>query len=181
MKWPSVLTIFREFVSNLWFALGAVPARSWANFTLTLFLPLSSCSPPRGQFLAITHVTVIDMTSAPPLPDQTVLMKEQRISAVGPSASVVIPRGTQVVDARGKFLIPGLADMHIHLTAAGGPDGAVSIRKRTLRGAAISNLSFHFAKKSKEGSASGRVSSLRDHISTVRRHLLNRLSSSAIA
>ena len=73
--------------------------------------------------LAITHVTVIDATGAPPQPDMTVLIVDQRIAALGPSGSTPVPRGAQILDATGKFLIPGLADMHVHLTGAGEPAG----------------------------------------------------------
>ena len=85
---------------------------------------LNSCAAPAENSIAITHVTVIDMTGAPPLADQTVLVEKQRIAVVGATASVPIPRGMKIVDASGKFLIPGLADMHVHLTAAGEPDGS---------------------------------------------------------
>jgi imidazolonepropionase-like amidohydrolase len=85
---------------------------------------LSSCLAPREDSLAITHVTVIDMTGAAPLSDQTVLIEKQRIAAVGPADSIELARATRMVDGRGKFLIPGLADMHVHLTAAGEPDGS---------------------------------------------------------
>jgi len=85
---------------------------------------LSSCLAPREDSLAITHVTVIDMTGAAPLSDQTVLIEKQRIAAVGPAPSIQLPRATRIVDGRGKFLIPGLTDMHVHLTAAGEPDGS---------------------------------------------------------
>ena len=64
------------------------------------------------------------MTTATPLADQTVIIEKQRISNLGPSSAVAIPRASQILDAHGKFLIPGLADMHIHLTAAGEPDGS---------------------------------------------------------
>jgi len=66
---------------------------------------------------------VIDVTGGVPA-DQTVLIEKQRIVALGPSARVAIPPGAQVLDATGKFLIPGLVDMHAHLTAAGEPDGS---------------------------------------------------------
>ncbi|HEY1421877.1 MAG TPA: amidohydrolase family protein [Candidatus Acidoferrum sp.] len=91
---------------------------------MAIFLPLVSCVPPGKDVLAITHVTVIDMTGAPPRADQTVIIEKQRIAALGPSDSTEIPRGAQILDAHGKFLIPGLVDMHIHLTAAGEPDGS---------------------------------------------------------
>jgi imidazolonepropionase-like amidohydrolase len=64
------------------------------------------------------------MTGAEPRPDQTLLIKKDRIAAIGASNTVAIPRGAQILDARGKFLIPGLVDMHIHLTAAGEPQGS---------------------------------------------------------
>jgi len=85
---------------------------------------LFSCAAPKENPLAITHVTVIDMTGIAPRADQTVIIQKQRIAAIGVSDIVAIPRGAQVLDAHGKFLIPGLVDMHIHLTAAGEPEGS---------------------------------------------------------
>jgi imidazolonepropionase-like amidohydrolase len=71
-------------------------------------------SPPRP--LAFTHVTVIDGTGAKPKTNQTVLVTGDRITAVGQTGKVKIPEDAQVVDATGKFLIPGLWDMHVHAT-----------------------------------------------------------------
>jgi Amidohydrolase family len=79
---------------------------------------------PAESVLAITHVTVIDATGAAPQPDMTVLVVRDRIAAVSSSSSANLPSHTTVVDGRGKFLIPGLADMHVHLTGAGEPDGS---------------------------------------------------------
>jgi imidazolonepropionase-like amidohydrolase len=67
---------------------------------------------------------LIDATGAAPQPDSTVIVSDGRISAAGSANSIVIPRSAEVVDASGKFLIPGLADMHIHLTGAGEPSGS---------------------------------------------------------
>jgi hypothetical protein len=67
----------------------------------------------RGPF-AFVHATVIDGTGAPAKLDQTVLVSEDRIMAVGPSGSVRIPRGAPTIDAGGRFLIPGLWDAHVH-------------------------------------------------------------------
>jgi len=83
-----------------------------------------SCSAPRKPVLAITHVTVIDATGAPPQQDMTVVIIDERVTSLGASSSTAIPRGAQVVNATGKFLIPGLADMHAHLTGAGEPRGS---------------------------------------------------------
>jgi imidazolonepropionase-like amidohydrolase len=66
--------------------------------------------------LAITHVTVIDATGSPTQPDMTVVIEGDRIAVVGKSVDVRVPEGAQVVDATGKFLIPGLVDMHVHTT-----------------------------------------------------------------
>ena len=66
--------------------------------------------------LVITHVTVIDMTGGPLRTDMTVLISGNQIKAVGKSSRVRPPRGTKIVDGRGKFLIPGLWDMHVHFT-----------------------------------------------------------------
>jgi hypothetical protein len=87
-------------------------------------LTLSACSKPHPATLAITHATVIDATGTPPQPNSTVLIDHEKIYAVGPDAALEIPAGAQVIDATGKFLIPGLADMHIHLMGAGEPAGS---------------------------------------------------------
>ena len=67
---------------------------------------------------------MIDTGGGPPQVDSTVLVSGVQISAVGPASSLVIPPGAKIVEGKGKFLIPGLADMHIHLTGAGEPTGS---------------------------------------------------------
>jgi len=89
-----------------------------------LFLGCGAPDKNDNDVLALTHVTVIDMTGAAPMSDQTVVIKKDRIAALGSSASVKISRDAQLIDGAGKFLIPGLVDMHVHLTAAGEPDGS---------------------------------------------------------
>jgi imidazolonepropionase-like amidohydrolase len=64
--------------------------------------------------LAITHVTVIDTTGGPALTDMTVVVEGDRITQVGPAAGVRVPADARTIDGAGKFLIPGLWDMHIH-------------------------------------------------------------------
>jgi imidazolonepropionase-like amidohydrolase len=91
---------------------------------LAVAASLASCSREHSSSVAITHVTVIDATGAPPKPDRTVIVEKSRISAVGSFASTSIPGGVKVIDGAGKFMIPGLADMHIHLTGAGEPGGS---------------------------------------------------------
>jgi len=62
--------------------------------------------------IVFTHATIIDVTGQAPKRDTTVVITGDRISAIGDNISV--PAGAQVVDATGKFLIPGLWDMHVH-------------------------------------------------------------------
>jgi imidazolonepropionase-like amidohydrolase len=97
-----------------------------STFILVLLAILASCScssaPPPS--LAILHVTLIDATGAAAMPDTTVFIADEKIAAIGPSMSMSIPRGTKTLDATGEFLIPGLMDMHAHLTGAGEPSGS---------------------------------------------------------
>jgi hypothetical protein len=65
--------------------------------------------------LEITDVTVIDTTGAPAKSGQTVVVEGNRISQVGDAKKVHAPRGAQVVNARGLYVIPGLWDMHVHV------------------------------------------------------------------
>jgi hypothetical protein len=69
--------------------------------------------------LAITHVSVADGTGAPLQQDMTVVIHGSRITAVGPSIATLMPAGARVLDGSGRYLIPGLWDMHVHLTVAG--------------------------------------------------------------
>ena len=64
--------------------------------------------------MAITHVSVIDVSAGEARPDYTVVVNGNRITYAGPAAKASVPRGAQVIDGRGKFLMPGLWDMHIH-------------------------------------------------------------------
>jgi imidazolonepropionase-like amidohydrolase len=71
-----------------------------------------------GRAIALTHVTVIDATGAGPRPDTTLIITGERITALGRSAEVPIPHGAKILDLTGRFLIPGLCDMHVHSGAA---------------------------------------------------------------
>ena len=90
--------------------------RKW--FLLSCLLCLPPASAQQNNALALTDITVIDCTGAPPKPHSTVVIASGHIIAVGPSDRVSIPAGAHVVDGNGKFLIPGLWDMHGHLTDA---------------------------------------------------------------
>jgi imidazolonepropionase-like amidohydrolase len=71
--------------------------------------------------LALTHARVIDGTGAPARDDQTIIIRDGRIAALGASGSAAIPAGAQVVDLTGKTVIPGLVMVHEHLFYPTGP------------------------------------------------------------
>jgi imidazolonepropionase-like amidohydrolase len=85
--------------------------------SLTAFIViLGSLSPAFAQAtIAIIHGTVIDGNGGEPVKEGVVLVRGDRIVAVGPAPAVQIPPGTRLIDATGKAVLPGLADMHVHL------------------------------------------------------------------
>ena len=85
---------------------------------------LASAPPAAAQEaspIAFVGATVIPMDRERTLENQTVLVRGDRIVEVGPVASVTVPAGAQRIDARGKFIIPGLAEMHGHVPPPSAP------------------------------------------------------------
>ena len=102
-------------------------SRGWLWFLIAILcvaLPVACSKKYESGPLAITHVTLVDATGADPKPDVTVIVADQKVQSIAPSDAVQLPKGTQVIDATGKFLIPGLTDFHLHLTGAGEPSGS---------------------------------------------------------
>jgi imidazolonepropionase-like amidohydrolase len=71
--------------------------------------------------VALTHVRVIDGTGAAARADQTIVIRDGRIAALGPSSSTGAPAGALVMDLAGKSVIPGLVMVHEHLFYPTGP------------------------------------------------------------
>lgn len=71
---------------------------------------------------ALTHVTLIDATGAPPKPDMTILVKGRRIAAIGRTGTIALPPGARVLDLAGRHVIPGLIESHVH---SAGPKAVV--------------------------------------------------------
>jgi imidazolonepropionase-like amidohydrolase len=69
----------------------------------------------KAPVVALTHVRVIDGTGVPGVDDQTVIIKDGRISTLGAFEAVPIPADARVIDLSGRTLIPGLVGMHNHL------------------------------------------------------------------
>jgi imidazolonepropionase-like amidohydrolase len=87
-------------------------------FTLALLLaavPTMAQGPPAD--LVVRHITIVDVTNGKTQTNQRVIVENGRIVAIEPERARA-PRAAKVVDAAGKFLIPGLWDMHVHIEPA---------------------------------------------------------------
>lgn len=99
-----------------------MPRTAWVVLILTAALssPASAQSAP----LFIRHVAVVDVIGGQLLPDMTVEIRGRTIAAMSSGDRLRPPRGATLIDGRGKYLIPGLWDMHVHLSF---PAGAAQI------------------------------------------------------
>jgi imidazolonepropionase-like amidohydrolase len=91
------------------------PVRIASNVVLALLLFTGTMdSSAADQALAFAHVNVIDATGSPVQPDMTIVVQGQRITELGKAGHVKVPNNAKLIEAGGKFLIPGLWDMHVH-------------------------------------------------------------------
>jgi imidazolonepropionase-like amidohydrolase len=72
-------------------------------------------APPAPRTIAFLHAAVVPMDAERVLRDHTVVVVDGRIVQVGPTSSVSVPPDAERIDARGRYLLPGLCDMHVHL------------------------------------------------------------------
>jgi imidazolonepropionase-like amidohydrolase len=80
--------------------------------------------------VAFTNVTVIPLDKPGAVADQTVVVRGDRIAAIGPSGKLQVPADATRIDGRGKFLMPGMAEMHAHIP--GGANATDADMQRTL-------------------------------------------------
>ena len=115
----------------------------WRIAVSTAFpAPESTPAPP----LALVGGTLIDGTGRPPLTDASVLLGKGRITCAGTRAACPVPPGTDVVDVRGRWLVPGLIDAHVHFSQTGWVDArpdAFDVRDRYPYEQAIAWLRDH--------------------------------------
>jgi len=81
---------------------------------LAWLLCVPPCAPAQS-LLVLNHVIVIDATGRPLQSDMAVAIRSGRIESIAKCGSSPIPKGAQVVDGGGRYLIPGLWDMHVHM------------------------------------------------------------------
>jgi hypothetical protein len=82
---------------------------------MTLLMPGRMAAAPAPATYAITNVTVVPMDRERLIPGQTVIVRGGRISAIAPTGRIKVPAGATVIPGRGRYLMPGLAEMHAHV------------------------------------------------------------------
>jgi len=101
----------------------ALPALSWPQAASKLAPDARAFVKEDAPVLALTHVRVIDGTGMAPRREQTLVIRDGKIAALGDAANTKIPEGAKVLDLSGRTIIPGLVGMHDHMyyPAPGGP------------------------------------------------------------
>lgn len=131
-------------------------------FLFVSFLTATSlCWAQQGDFY-FTHVNVIPMNKEIIIPDQTVVVRNGRIQAIRPTTGKKISSDHTVIDCTGKYLMPGLAEMHAHIPPVNDMEPMKSVLKlflangvTTIRGMLGHPLHIELREKVKEGSIIG--------------------------
>lgn len=104
-------------------------------FGLVALLLISACTvqplpEDAAGTLAFVNADVLPMTGTDILRDQTILVRDGKIDQIGPTAAIKVPKGSTVIEAQGKYLMPGLAEMHAHIPVP--QEGNDTLVKETL-------------------------------------------------
>jgi imidazolonepropionase-like amidohydrolase len=112
----------RKSALTLLYAL-LLPCLSWSQTSSKLSAQVRAFVKEDAPVIALTHVRVIDGTGAAAREDQTLVIADGKIAALGDAAAAKVPGGAQVLDLKGHTVIPGLVGMHDHMyyPSAGGP------------------------------------------------------------
>ncbi len=108
MKIPTAFAWAAVVVSGSFLAASRVP--SAPEFSALLSMPQTA-----PESMAFTNVTVVPMDAERVLTNQTVLVEQGRIRRMGPTEGTPVPASVTTVDGSGKYLMPGLAEMHGHM------------------------------------------------------------------
>src|SRR5881396_1272224 len=94
--------------------------------------PPKRASAPIDPVVAIVGATLIDGNGGPAVADATIVIRGKRIAAVGPRASVPVPKNARVIDAAGKHATPGFIDTNVHLSLYNNGESMVRYEDRFL-------------------------------------------------
>jgi len=86
---------------------------------ISALMTASAQAQSRNATLIINGGTLIDGTGGPPVADAVVVVSGDRIADTGSSSKIIVPKNTKTIDARGKWIIPGLIDAHVHFFQSG--------------------------------------------------------------
>lgn len=132
-------------ISLLAFCFLALPALCLAQAAPKLDKEVRAFVKEDAPVIALTHVRLIDGTGAAPRTDQTLVIRDGKIAALGDAASTKIPEGAKMLDLPGRTIIPGLVGMHDHMyyPSPGGapplyPEHAASFPRLYLAGGVTS-------------------------------------------
>ena len=117
-----LFSFFRSQLCRFQFPQLAELVRLPGLATLLLFVAFVP-SQATAQNMVIKGATILDVTNGDMIKNHVVIVKDGRIDAVTPARSSDIPKGIEVIDLQGHTLLPGLIDMHVHLTSGGGYHG----------------------------------------------------------
>ena len=92
----------------------SIISRLFSLPTLAWMLYLTPCAAAQST-LVLNHVNVIDATGTPVQSDMALVIRSARIVSIAKSGASPLPKGAQVIDGTGRYLIPGLWDMHVHM------------------------------------------------------------------
>ncbi|MGE0863805.1 MAG: amidohydrolase, partial [Vicinamibacterales bacterium] len=113
----TVMTLARITLALIVAAVAATPAQQRPELSAAVRAYVKTEAP----VIALTHVRVIDGTGAAPREDQTLVIRDGNIAALGDFGRVAVPDGATVIDLTGKSVIPGLVMVHEHLYYPNGP------------------------------------------------------------
>ncbi len=128
---------------------------------MLLLVPVACCVlwPSPGQEpvapVAFVGATVLPMDGERRLPDHTLIVEHGRIAALGPRGEISVPAAARVIDASGKFLLPGLVDMHVHVWGAHEFPAFLEAGVTTIRNLFGSPMHLELAKRVESGALLG--------------------------
>jgi imidazolonepropionase-like amidohydrolase len=95
--------------------------------------PETSAPAGAGRVTAFVGARIAADPSAEPINDGVLLVRNGRVDAVGPVSTIMVPEGAQVVDHKGKFIVPGMISAHVHVSDVNGQKPREYTEANTLR------------------------------------------------
>ncbi len=113
----------RKLTDTFKFVDGAADSVKEKPDTTGIHIGFKASTDKPGGSIALVGATVISMKGDEVIPNATILVEQNRITKIGTASQVAIPSGTKTIDVAGKFIMPGMIDVHAH-----GPAGSIGIQ-----------------------------------------------------